>query len=148
MGNARAHLVAELSAWCRAAIKRLDPVVSSRHFQLASVAKGILDAGRISELRQLKTELESFIEDAPAAVQRDIDADLRSSLGISLADSSARRRRRIERVVARGAVRNDDEYRLLDAYVGSLASLGKHAEADPLTILLAAYHAKRAGPKR
>jgi hypothetical protein len=118
-----AHQLAELNrlhAWCREAFLAMREVGIPSSY-LAPFERGLEAAfarGHLTGLRMIAKDLLEWTTAFPPESRFEIDRRLRVAVGRGLFEEDSEARLTIDDIIGRGVIRNEDEYRLLDAYAG------------------------------
>ncbi len=107
-----------LHKWCRIvlqAMERMDPQ-TTLYADLMRNLDETLRRRRIAALRVAARDVLEWVRGLKPADQAVIDKALRSELGSGLSEDSASMREEVRAIVRRGAIRDDDEYRLVRSW--------------------------------
>lgn len=85
--------------------------------QYAVLIRESEQAVRVGALKTLQRDLKEWVRGMSAAEQQIIEDALRARLGVELSHENAKDERVVERVLERGAIETDVEYRLLHQWV-------------------------------
>lgn len=143
--------VAELGRWCSLVVRYLSTL--GNEILLGEVEKAVANAIKSGNLRGLKTLKRDFLEWARGltpAQQRGLDAALNAAGLPTLASENKSEEATVLRIIARGKIKNDDEYRLLSSWMDVLLDDGsKRDEAAKLDAMLTSYGTRsRRGQRR
>lgn len=116
---------------------------------LRDLRKTTHDAYSESDVRGLKSiagELPNFFKILSPANRSELDRKLHDLFGYGLEVESQRRQKRIERVLTRGAIESEEDYRLVEERVEEICEKESlKNEAEELNELLLAFYKKGTG---
>jgi len=99
-----------------------------------------LPYGRVGDFRQGVTFLLEWIHMMDAPSRARIDEALRAKLGVGLADADDAMGKEIRSIIMRGAIKDDDECRLLQSWLEiGRSSGGKKADVKEVRRLIDEY---------
>ena len=137
-----------LRDWCIAVLRFIHDKASEQGAgitpRLQEVAEnGIESAFKRQDIRGLKTasrDLLEWVNGFPDQIRKDLDKILRAEVGIGLKTSQQDRNREIAKIIKRGSVKSEDEYRLLESRIDEIyADESKKAELARINKVLLAF---------
>lgn len=140
------HLEAtRLHDWCLTIVEltaqQNDPALRT---MTESIIKDLFANNNVRGLRMMAKELSEMAGALEPTQWTRLDDALRSRFGRGLSDVADERRRNVSRILKRGAIRTDDEYRLVQGYVDEIyADDSKREEWTRLGELLNGFDRQR-----
>lgn len=139
--------VERLKAWCLAVqefmFEKHPPPAEAQAVAQAGIAAAIA-AGRMRDLRMFARELLDDAKHLPPAEREELDRLLRARLGAGLDAGTGETKGELDRVLRRGRIANEREYRLLlDRAEEIHLDTARNDELSRINELLAAYRARK-----
>lgn len=141
----RADSVAEatqLRDWCLTILRFISELAPSSPF-FAQAQQGIGAAFEMRDVRGLRIAAKDLLDwtrDLPVDQQAQLDQLLFSRFGRGLKAEGKRNRRELQRILRRGTIENEDEFRLLTSRADEIyADKAKAGELEQINRLLAAF---------
>jgi hypothetical protein len=134
--------VDRLAAWCLAILREIhaiqpNPLGTAFEDAISEAQKRVDLRG----LRAVTKDLEEWVGTLDDASRKKVNAGLSSEFGRSLDESAAEDQAALDRIVQRGKINNDEEYRLVLKRVEEIYDDSAfEAEVDRLNKLLAGSH--------
>lgn len=110
--------------------------------QFRDVVGKVVSNPKKRDVDSLFSDLSEMCRHSPIEMRKTISAELQRRLGRPLSYFEKARLARIDRIVARGKVRTDDEWRLIEERVQELCEEETVAQCEVLNRLLAEYKPK------
>jgi len=143
MAKIRAHRdaeAAELARWCLAVTAYLatlsdDPAIDD----FSNLVKAALQASSVTRLKSLKRDLTEWGRGLSAEQQRGLDAALRAQTGASFSEAERTDDGLVDKILARGQIRTDDEYRLVSEWLDRTSDSCEPTKIAAVDVLLTRY---------
>jgi hypothetical protein len=138
----RQQQLEHLKAWCLAIVRFLRELDTSPslYSQLEEAIEAAFERGDLRGLKMVSRDLEEWAMGLPSASQRQLNNMLHARFGIELAVIARQRAREVARILKRGAIADEDEYRLLSTRADQIyADASKRDELDSIDRLMAAF---------
>jgi hypothetical protein len=127
---------ARLARWCLSVTDYLatlgnDPSVGD----FAELVNAALKSGSVAQLKSIKRDLTEWARGLTPEQQRGLNRALQSQTGASLAHEDSVDQALVNEVLARGEIRTDNEYRIMNEWMdrlGGASDPGKMATIDAL----------------
>jgi hypothetical protein len=131
---------ARLARWCLSVTDYLatlgnDPSIGD----FVDIVNAALKAGRIAQLNSIKRDLTEWARGLTPEQQRGLDRALQSQTGSSLGDEDNADQELVDKVLARGEIHTDNEYRLMNEWMGRLGDASETAKMAVIDALLTRY---------
>ncbi|HEY3256327.1 MAG TPA: hypothetical protein VGJ91_20350 [Polyangiaceae bacterium] len=131
---------ARLARWCLSVTDYLatldnDPSIGD----FADIVNIALKAGSVAQLKSIKRDLTEWVRGLTLEQQRGLNHTLQSQIGASLGDEDSVDQALVDEVLARGEIRTESEYRLVNEWMGRLGDASEPAKIAAIDALLARY---------
>ena len=135
---------ARLARWCLSVTDYLatlgnDPSIG----EFADIVNIALEAGSVTQLKSIKRDLSEWARGLTPEQQRGLNLALQSQTGASLADEDSVDQGLVDKILSRGAIRTENEYRLVSEWMGRLEDAVEPAKIAAIEALLTRYGARR-----
>ena len=135
---------ARLARWCLSMTDYLatlgnDPSIG----EFAGIVDVALKAGSVTQLKSIKRDLTEWARGLTPEQQRGLNLALQSQTGASLADEDSVDQGLVDKILSRGAIRTENEYRLVSEWMGRLEDAVEPAKIAAIDALLTRYGARR-----
>jgi hypothetical protein len=139
-----------MHAWCRAVLGHLSEAAAAAgetlHF-LTGMADSLDQAiarGDVRGLKMVAEDLRQWASGLSRAKFEAIDKDLVARFGVGLVDKEKAFKKEVQKILRRGSIGDDDEYRTLNAWLGDAARGDeRRADVESVRTLLAEYEVKQ-----
>jgi hypothetical protein len=138
----------KLKIWCNEFVDYLIKRESSASFfeKMKIPINKSFDRGDLKSLEMIRGELSSFLYDFPQDERESLERALYEKSGIAAVDINAK----VERLLLKGRISRDDEFRMLGDYINELIAVGGENSAvtiNTINTMMRNYEMEKAGVK-
>ena len=132
-----------LAEWSRTIAEYLTanaaPDSAAAHMDLGEVIARTRQKRDLRGMRTIAKDLAEWARFLPPALANQLDGQLRTKFGKGLREARQADLKRVQKILSKGKIENDDEYRLLASRADEIhADASRRGELEQINVLLAA----------